>query len=66
MKTSADGTAGERRQIAEAIRAACAAAAARAYEEAGISGLCAEGRWEVAIEAIRHLDVEAVLREAGG
>jgi len=37
-------------------------AALRAHEEAGISGLCAEGRWELAIQAMRCLDLDAVLR----
>lgn len=49
--------------VAEAVRAACLEAARRAWEEAGISGLCAEGRWEVALDAVRGLDLEAVLAE---
>jgi hypothetical protein len=44
-------------RIAEAVRRACLEAAQDAYEQAGISGLCAEGRWEVALDAIRQLDV---------
>lgn len=44
--------------IAEAIRAACVDAALSAYEEAGIRGLCHEGRWEYAIQAIRGLDLD--------
>ncbi|ADE15949.1 acetyltransferase [Nitrosococcus halophilus Nc 4] len=51
-------------KIAEAVRLACLEAALEAYEDAGISGLCAEGRWECAVEAIRELDLEPVLREA--
>lgn len=27
-----------------------------AYEQAGMSGLCGEGRWELAVQAIRNLD----------
>jgi pentatricopeptide repeat protein len=27
-----------------------------AYEDAGISGLCAEGRWEMALDALRSID----------
>lgn len=30
----------------------------RAYEEAGIQGLCAEGRWEAAVSAVRALALE--------
>src|SRR2546422_284977 len=33
-------------QTAEAVRQACIAAALQAYEDAGVSGLCHEGRWE--------------------
>lgn len=43
---------------AEAVRAACVEAAIRAYEDAGIRGLCAVGRWEVALDAVRGLDLD--------
>jgi len=46
---------------AEAVRRACLKAAVEAYENAGMSGLCAEGRWELAVQAIRELDLGAVL-----
>ncbi len=49
------------RRLAEAVRAACVAAAEQAYEEGGVRGLCAEGRWELALDAMRALDVEALL-----
>jgi hypothetical protein len=42
---------------AEAIRCACVAAALQAYEDAGIRGLCPEGRWECAVAAMRQLDL---------
>jgi hypothetical protein len=50
------------RRLAEAVREACLHAAQEAYENAGISGLCEEGRWECAVGAIRGLDVELLLR----
>ena len=61
-------------QMAEAVRQACLAAALQAYDDAGVSGLCHEGRWEYAVDAMRALPlrplVEALLRaaehEAGG
>ena len=61
-------------QMAEAVRQACLAAALQAYEDAGLSGLCHEGRWECAVDAIRAMPlrplVHALLRaaehEAGG
>ncbi|HET8654805.1 MAG TPA: hypothetical protein VFL93_04780 [Longimicrobiaceae bacterium] len=48
--------------LAAAIRAACVAAAVAAYEDAGIQGLCAEGRWEVAVNAMETLDLAPVIR----
>lgn len=48
-------------RVAAAVHEACLKTARQAYENAGISGLCAEGRWECAVEAIRLLDVEAVV-----
>ena len=48
-------------QLAEAVREACIAVALEAHEQAGISGLCQEGRWEAAIEAVRSLDLQALL-----
>ena len=49
---------------AEAVRRACIQAAEAAYEDAGIQGLCAEGRWEAAVSAMRRVDVESVARGA--
>lgn len=53
-------------ELMEAVRRACIEAALAAYENAGISGLCAEGRWEVAVGAIQCLDLKQVAAEAGG
>ncbi len=50
-------------RVAEAVRAACVGAAERAYEDGGVRGLCAEGRWELALDAIRELDLRALLVE---
>jgi hypothetical protein len=52
-------TAGEI-QLAEAVRQACLAAAIRAAEDAGVRGLCADGRLEVAIDAIRSLALDTL------
>lgn len=48
-------------KIAESVRNQCIKAALQAYEDAGISGLCAEGRWELAIQAMRCLDLPPLL-----
>ncbi len=50
--------------IAKAVRDACLAVAQSAYDDAGMSGLCAEGRWECAFQAIKQLDLDAVIRRA--
>jgi hypothetical protein len=47
--------------LVETVRAACLDAALMAYEDAVIRGLCAEGRWEAALPAIRHLDLSGLL-----
>jgi hypothetical protein len=55
-------------QIAEAVRQTCIEAALSAYEDAGLSGLCHDGRWECAVDAMRGLDlqliVQALLRQS--
>lgn len=48
-------------EIAELVRDRCIVAALQAYEDAGISGLCAEGRWELAIQAMRCLDLQSLV-----
>ena len=41
----------------ERIRSALLDAALRAWEDAGVQGLCMEGRWEAAVDAMRRLDL---------
>ena len=53
----------ERIQIAEAVRSACVRAAQQGYERAAADGLCDEGALEVALDAIRAVDVDQILRE---
>jgi hypothetical protein len=53
---TSDGSA----RVARATQRALVDVALRAYEEAGLSGLCAEGRWEVAIGAMRDYDVAKI------
>jgi hypothetical protein len=49
--------------LAKRVREACLEAIIQAYEDAGIQGLCAEGRWEIALGALRTLDLASVLRD---
>lgn len=51
----------EHRRIAEAVRAACIAAVPEGYQQALMSGLCDEGALEVAISAVRTVDLDAVI-----
>jgi quinol monooxygenase YgiN len=46
-------------ETTETIRAAVVDAAVEAYEDAGVRGLCLEGRWEAAVSAMRSLDLHA-------
>ncbi|HEX2189886.1 MAG TPA: ATP-binding protein [Longimicrobiaceae bacterium] len=53
-------------RVAEAVRRACVQAARDGYEQAAISGLCAEGAAEAAVDAVRMLDVAALARAEAG
>ena len=44
-------------RIAAAVRQACVLAALDGYERAQVAGLCQEGAWEAAIDAIRMIDL---------
>ena len=52
--------------VVERVRAARLDAAIQAYEDAGIRGLCADGRWEATLAAIRQLDLFGVLEPPAG
>lgn len=54
---------GEKRELAETVREACVQAALDGFERAAMAGLCHEGARELALDAIRTLDVESILRE---
>ncbi len=49
--------------LAKRIRAKYLEVVLQAYEDAGMQGLCAEGRWEAAIGALQMLDLAPLLRE---
>ena len=53
----------ELEDLAKRIRDACLEAVLRAYEDAGVQGLCAEGRWEVAVGALKTVELAPLLRE---
>ena len=47
--------------LAHAVREACVRAAIDGYEQGGISGLCAEGRFDMAMDSVRALDLDGVV-----
>ncbi len=53
----------ELEDLAKRIRDACLEAVLQAYEDAGVQGLCAEGRWEVAVGALKTVELAPLLRE---
>ena len=46
--------------LAEAVRQACIEAAQAAYADARLDGLCHEGAWECAVDAMRSLDLAPI------
>lgn len=51
-------------QLAAAVRAACIQAALDGYERAQIAGLCQEGAWECAVDAMRMIDLTPIAEAA--
>ena len=49
--------------VAERVRNACIDAAREGFQDAAISGLCAEGAMETAISAMQKLDLEMIIQE---
>lgn len=49
--------------LAKRIREACLEAVLQAYEDSGVQGLCAEGRWEAAVGALRTIDLSPLVHE---
>ncbi len=52
----------ELRAVAEKIRAAYVETALNSYEDAAANGLCAQGAWECAVDAMRHLEITDLLK----
>ena len=51
-------------RLASAVRDSCFSAAITAYEDAKIDGLCHDGAWECALEAMRGQDFESIITQA--
>lgn len=52
-----------RQILAEQVRQACIAAAKAGYEDAAMSGLCAEGALEAAISAMESLALNEIINQ---
>ena len=50
--------------VARKTMEACRQAMLKAYEDAGMSGLCEEGRFELALDSLRSLDLPGIARDA--
>lgn len=53
----------EQRKLAELIKGKCIRVALEAYEQASISGLCHEGAWEFAIDSMKNIKIEDLLKK---
>ena len=53
----------ELEDLAKRIRDACLEAVLRAYEDAGVQRLCREGRWEVAVGALKTVELAPLLSD---
>jgi hypothetical protein len=58
------GAEAARRALAERVRAHCLFVAEEAYEYAGIKGMCAEGRWAYALDAMRSATLDDLAAES--
>lgn len=47
--------------LAELVLQKAREAMVEAYESGGMSGLCAEGRWELALDSLRSLDLKKIV-----
>ena len=52
----------EYRQAAELVRKECIKSAIEAYETASQNGVCHEGAWECAIDAMKSLELDDLLK----
>ncbi len=58
-----DKESGKIEKIAEDLRNIFIKTAIDKYEDASISGLCATGAWEAAIDAVENLNLKRILTE---
>lgn len=56
----------DRERLVEAVRDYCLQELAASWEQAGISGLCGDGRWEVALGRVGSLSSAEILAALPG
>ncbi|GEM_PF-1546321 len=56
----------EKIEIARAVKKACLQTALDSYKHAKMSGLCHEGAWDLAIDALKSLDVTRIVKSLSG
>lgn len=49
-------------EVAALVKEACIKAVLQGYESASISGLCHQGAFDVAVDALKSLDLEKLLQ----
>jgi Protein of unknown function (DUF3565) len=50
------------RKVAEAVIKACRESLVAAHQDAGTGGLSAEGRWEMALDSLRSINLYKIIR----
>ncbi len=51
-------------KVARAVLKECEKSLREAYESGGMSGLCQEGRWDLALDSLKKLDLKAIAESA--
>lgn len=49
-------------ELAQAVKEACVKAAGEGFEEAGIAGMCREGAIEYALDNIRSIKIDNIIK----
>ncbi len=63
--SDAEGSDAHQPQLVNAVRDAALHILLEAHEDAGLRGLCGEGRWEYAVGVLRAMDARTLAARAG-
>ncbi len=53
----------EKLSLGDAVKRECIKVALEEYENAQINGLCHEGAWECAVDALRSLNISEIIKK---